>query len=847
MEKKAEKFVSPLHIPVFLIAADDIAAPMCVTMASILANTKAFIEFYILERSSLKISPEKKERIEKLRNRYSAFSIEYIEVNPDDFAGLAPTTAGYIPNDTYFRYIIPELKPEIKKAVYLDVDIVVKKDIADLYCEKLGKNYIGAVNHPAYCWKYPYFKKVIDNLNLRNPQVYVNGGVIVFDCERCRCNNITARLFAETVRLKDKILWADQDIFNLVFEGKIKLLPKKYNALRSVYENERQDDVSVVESWYIIHYNGKEKPWNASPYFKSYFWEYAEKTDFYTDLKEHLAASYSERIEVHEKHISFILRKINEYDTQGVKSMADRHIPFILGRINAYDHKEKVREDNHSEKKYFLLNLPLLRIKCSRMKKKYYLFSIIPLLKIVYKHNRRKFLLFGFIPFAREKVSGAVKMLICGARCLWRIETSVESETDKNNRLFDLNKRTLGKKEKIKIYFLFHSEAFWPSWKSFWKACLADERVEAKMIYCPVKPQNSGYEGQFVNSENWLKSQDIPYVKADETDWSRDKPHVVVMQTPYDEYHRLPCFRSDVFRKSGIRVVYISYGLEFTEDALSIYNHFKLPLFSNAWRIYKFSDALVRDYKKYCPAGNRHVVCVGHPKFDALLEVANTTLPHAFESRVGGRKVVVWHTHFPCNYSYKDGKNVCSTFSWENDLKILELVEKNKDLFFVFMPHHLFFGVFENVFNISKSEIYAFKKRLELAENCLIWTDSYPEILRRADAFMGERSAVTMEMLVTGKPVLYLEQVPEVYNAFGKAVISSYYYAADVSAVEPFLQMVKNGEDPKKQKRMRVKNHFLHYLDGKCGERIKDDIIRELKKERFFKELFAFVCRMLKM
>lgn len=184
MEKKAEKFVSPLHIPVFLIAADDIAAPMCVTMASILANTKAFIEFYILERSSLKISPEKKERIEKLRNRYSAFSIEYIEVNPDDFAGLAPTTAGYIPNDTYFRYIIPELKPEIKKAVYLDVDIIVKKDIADLYCEKLGKNYIGAVNHPAYCWKYPYFKKVIDNLNLRNPQVYVNGGVIVFDCER---------------------------------------------------------------------------------------------------------------------------------------------------------------------------------------------------------------------------------------------------------------------------------------------------------------------------------------------------------------------------------------------------------------------------------------------------------------------------------------------------------------------------------------------------------------------------------------------------------------------------------------------------------------------------------------
>ena len=202
----------------------------------------------------------------------------------------------------------------------------------------------------------------------------MNGGVIVFDCERCRCNNITARLFAETVRLKDKILWADQDIFNLVFEGKIKLLPEKYNALRSVYENERQDDVSVVESWYIIHYNGKEKPWNASPYFKSYFWEYAEKTDFYTDLKEHLAASYSERIEVHEKHISFILRKINEYDTQGVKSMADRHIPFILGRINAYDHKEKVREDNHSEKKYFLLNLPLLRIKCSRMKKKYYLY-----------------------------------------------------------------------------------------------------------------------------------------------------------------------------------------------------------------------------------------------------------------------------------------------------------------------------------------------------------------------------------------------------------------------------------------------------------------------------------------
>lgn len=341
--------------------------------------------------------------------------------------------------------------------------------------------------------------------------------------------------------------------------------------------------------------------------------------------------------------------------------------------------------------------------------------------------------------------------------------------------------------QKIKVYFLFHSKAFWPSWESFWEACKSDCLIEAKMIFCPVKKQGQGFSGQFDDAKQWLIDKQISFVEVDDIDFDRDKPDVLIMQTPYDEWHRYPHHHSFEFAARGIRIVYISYGLEFTESKDDIKHQFRQPVQVFSWRIYTFCKNLLADYARFCPAGSAQVRCLGHPKFDALFEARRISMPKWLKDKINGRKVICWHPHFPCDYSRKNGEKVLSTFSWAENLKILNYIKNDTKNFYIFMAHHMFFGVFENRYQVPAEEIAAFQKQLREASNSTIWEDNYPEVLGWCDAFLGERSAVTMEMITTGKPVCYLAPCSEIYNRFGQEVINAYTCARNYEQVEEFL------------------------------------------------------------
>ncbi len=401
------------------------------------------------------------------------------------------------------------------------------------------------------------------------------------------------------------------------------------------------------------------------------------------------------------------------------------------------------------------------------------------------------------------------------------------------------------KDNKLKIYFLLQSKAFFPSWKSFLNACLNDERINVKVIYCPVMKTKKGWDGQFDKTEEWLKKENIKYTHIKNINLLLDRPDLLFFQTPYDYTHRIEKYRTTRYKIFGFNIGYISYGLEFTEAKHNIVNHFRLPIQSNCWRIYTFSQEIVNDYAKYCPIGNNHVRCVGHPKFDALYNASSIEMPKWLKEKVNGRKIICWHPHFPCDYSTKNGEKVISTFPWEENLKILNYIKNDKKHFYIFMAHHIFFGAFENDYNVPQADIIAFKNSLNDGENSIIWNGEYPEILQWSDIFMGERSAVTMEMITTGKPVVYLENCSEIYNKFGKDVISSYYYAQNANRAIEILKQLVQGEDPNKELRKIVFNKYiLPYWDGKCGERIKDDILKS--KDELYKSNWTILTDYIK-
>lgn len=128
------------------------------------------------------------------------------------------------------------------------------------------------------------------------------------------------------------------------------------------------------------------------------------------------------------------------------------------------------------------------------------------------------------------------------------------------------------KGEKLKVYFLFQSKAFWPSWETFWEACNKDPEIEVKMLYCPPVTLSKRWGGQFTDKDLYLKDKKIPYVNIEDIDFSKDLPHVLVVQLPY-EVHRSQEYNSNNLLRQGNRIVYISYGLEFTETPEAIKDH----------------------------------------------------------------------------------------------------------------------------------------------------------------------------------------------------------------------------------------------------------------------------------
>lgn len=271
-----------MEIPVFFIVPNDMFAPAAVSIVSILENTRSQIKFYILERKTLPISKTNRAKFDGLKQKYPNFSIEYIPVDPDDFSDMIPPISGYITLDTYFRYIIPDVVPDLKKAIYLDVDTIVQGDIAELYNIPLDDCYVGGANHPKEYWdRFPLFYEIVSNLKLDNPYFYVNGGVLVFNCEKCRKDNIGNLLMEKTRQYKEKIKWADQDIMNLVLQGKIKELPWQFNTLLDLLRKYKYPK----EEAKIIHYNGPKKPWNCNMFADDLFWKYANKTPFVSELK----------------------------------------------------------------------------------------------------------------------------------------------------------------------------------------------------------------------------------------------------------------------------------------------------------------------------------------------------------------------------------------------------------------------------------------------------------------------------------------------------------------------------------------------------------------------------------
>ena len=299
------------HIPVFLSSDDNYAAYMSALMVSIMDNTKSQIDFYVIDAG---ISDFNKKRMTFMQEEWG-FGLEFIKA--EDYRHLFKFPAGpsgHVTQASYDRYLIPYMKPELDRAIVLDVDMIALGDIRKLWELDLEGNLLAAV--PVYCFVSRQNIEDLETTGVSPNHIYFNMGTLLLDCKKYREENILQKLANCPITFDTKkfIYW-EEILLNLVLqENHYKILDPKFNMMvphQAYYKNGKpQMHSEIVEDYaglaadyqvdeiIFSHFAMRHvKPWNTNAYFYppiaktlelpnfKEFWYYMKKTPFYEGEK----------------------------------------------------------------------------------------------------------------------------------------------------------------------------------------------------------------------------------------------------------------------------------------------------------------------------------------------------------------------------------------------------------------------------------------------------------------------------------------------------------------------------------------------------------------------------------
>ena len=269
-----------------VLSSDDKYVQHCtVLIASILLNNKSkyTYRFHILDGG---ISNKNKFYIEKLR-KIQYFEIFYYEMDTYDFSFL-PLNRENISVATYYRLEIINILPkDIEKVIYLDCDIVVDGDLAELWETDVSEVYSGVVED----------ESSIKNSKKLGLQNYFNAGVLLLNLKKLRENNFQDKWINYYENNQNIINLQDQDILNGVFNNNVKWLSLKWNANSTIFAKAKykhfytnEDEFYTKQNRIIIHFTEKYKPWNHKSYhpLRKIYFKYLLKTPFKSKIKKYV-------------------------------------------------------------------------------------------------------------------------------------------------------------------------------------------------------------------------------------------------------------------------------------------------------------------------------------------------------------------------------------------------------------------------------------------------------------------------------------------------------------------------------------------------------------------------------
>jgi lipopolysaccharide biosynthesis glycosyltransferase len=264
-------------------ADENYAIGLAVTVRSMLEHLspQSRVHLYVMDGG---ISEDTKV---ELMNSWSDDRIEihWLKANMARLGHLV--ISGHLNHTTYLRLLIPEILPEsASKAIYLDSDLLIRRDITELWNEPMdgasalagqetGAPYVDA----EVVWKHlpSKYSKVGITTPVRNyreigmnPNAKIfNAGVLVVNVDYWREHAIPQQAYECLEKHRDFVLFCDQYALNVVLANTWREIDTRWNQTAHFYnygncENSPFDgrtfELLKNDPW-ICHFTWKYKPW----------------------------------------------------------------------------------------------------------------------------------------------------------------------------------------------------------------------------------------------------------------------------------------------------------------------------------------------------------------------------------------------------------------------------------------------------------------------------------------------------------------------------------------------------------------------------------------------------------
>lgn len=268
-------------INIVLITDNGYIVPTAVTIQSIINNTNKSRNYTISVLCD-NVSSENKKFLKDCENSAPNVKVAIVDANLDNLKGLHDSKNGNFMVATttaLLKFNIADIFYNLDKVLYLDGDLLVKCDVAEIFDNELNENIVAAVRDTPQVF--------FDKQDFGEDRDYFNSGIMLLNTKLMR-EEKTKDLLIKTKKESVNDTLMDQNVLNKVFRGRVLQLDLAYNVPFGMFSVLKTFDYKKINNFYsgdfksiddlkriakIIHFSSFLKPWifYDSPYADEWY------------------------------------------------------------------------------------------------------------------------------------------------------------------------------------------------------------------------------------------------------------------------------------------------------------------------------------------------------------------------------------------------------------------------------------------------------------------------------------------------------------------------------------------------------------------------------------------------